>query len=64
LHLIELPQPISLDKPDAEAPPRKNGCVVLEADVILPAQSQLEIMAKMEEVSPMQTTLIEGHKLS
>jgi len=63
LHLIGLSQPISLDKPDAEAPPKKNGFVVLEADVILPAQSQLEIIAKMKEVSPMQTTLIEGRKL-
>ena len=62
--MISVTKPLAfpVSKPDAKASP-SNVYVVLEVDVILPAQSQLEIMA-MEEVPHIQTTLIEGRKIS
>ena len=62
--MISVTKPLAfpVNKPDAKASP-SNVYVVLEVDVILPAQSQLEIMV-MEEVPHIQTTLIEGRKIS
>jgi len=65
LHLSGLSQPINLLKPYTKVTPRESGCVELETNLIFPAQSQLEVnYGKMEVMLPMQTALIEGHKIS